>query len=161
VGVGTTFKIYLPRVAEQSEAVEIIDTSAEVPAGIETILLVEDEELVRNLSREILETCGYTVIEARNGLEAMEISENGNCKFDLLMTYVVMPEMGGRELAEILTEKLPNIQILFTSGYTDDAIVRHGVIEADTNFIQKPFTFDALARKVRELLDAEGFKAKT
>ncbi len=159
LGVGTTFRIYLPRVAEQSEA-EVKDTSAELLAGTETILLVEDEELVRNLSREILETCGYTVIEARNGLEALEICENGDCKIDLLMTDVVMPQMGGRELAEKIKEKLLNIQILFTSGYTDNAMVRPGVIETSANFIQKPFTFDALARKVREVLDAEGFKAK-
>jgi len=161
VGAGTTFRIYLPRVAEQSEAAEIKDTSAELPSGTETILLVEDEELVRNLSREILETCGYTVIEARNGLEALEVCENGGCKIDLLMTDVVMPQMGGRELAEKLTEKLPNLQILFTSGYTDDGMARHGgVTETSTNFIQKPFTFDALAHKVRELLNAEDFKAR-
>ncbi|HEV8160188.1 MAG TPA: PAS domain S-box protein [Pyrinomonadaceae bacterium] len=154
VGAGATFRIYLPRVAEQSEAAEIKDTSAELPSGTETILLVEDEELVRNLSREILETCGYTVIEARNGLEALEVCENGNCKINLLMTDVVMPQMGGRELAEKLTEKLPSLKILFTSGYTNEGMVRNGVIETSTNFIQKPFTFDALARKVRELLDA-------
>nr|MBA3692838.1 PAS domain-containing protein [Acidobacteriota bacterium] len=154
VGAGTTFRIYLPRVAEQSEAAEIKDTSAELPSGTETILLVEDEELVRNLSREILETCGYTVIEARNGLEALEVCENGNCKINLLMTDVVMPQMGGRELAEKLSEKLPNLKILFTSGYTNEGMVRNGVIETSTNFIQKPFTFDTLARKVRELLDA-------
>lgn len=154
VEVGTTFRIYLPRVGELSEAVEIKDTSAELPTGTETILLVEDEDLVRNLSIEILETCGYTVIEARNGLEALKICEAEDCKFDLLMTDVVMPQMGGRELAEKLTKKLPNIQVLFTSGYTDDAVMRHGVIETNTNFIQKPFTFDALASKIRELLDA-------
>jgi len=160
-GAGTTFRVYLPRVAEeQSEEVEIINASAELPAGTETILLVEDEELVRKLSRKMLETCGYTVIEARNGLEALEISENGKCKIDLLMTDVVMPKMGGRELAEKLSVKLPNLRILFTSGYTDDAVVRNGIIETNTNFLQKPFTFDALNRKVRKLLDAEGFKAK-
>ncbi len=87
-------------------------------------------------------------------MEALEICENGDCKIDLLMTDVVMPQMGGRELAEKLNKKLPNIQILFTSGYTDDEIVRHG--ETGANFIQKPFTFDALARKVRELLDTGG-----
>lgn len=160
VGAGTTFRIYLPRVVEQSEATEVIDNSAELHCGTETILLVEDEELVRNLSREILKTCGYTVIEARNGLEALGVCENGDCKIDLLMTDVVMPQMGGCELAEKLTEKLPNLQILFTSGYTDNAMVRHNVIETGTNFIQKPFTFDALAHKIRELLDAEDSKAK-
>jgi nitrogen-specific signal transduction histidine kinase/ActR/RegA family two-component response regulator len=160
VGAGTNFRIYLPRVAEQSKVAEIKDTSTELPVATETILLVEDEELVRNLSREILETCGYMVIEARNGLEALEIYENGDCKIDLLMTDVVMPQMGGRELAEKLAERLPNLQILFTSGHTDNATVRHGVSKTSINFIQKPFTFDALARKVRELLNARDFKAK-
>ena len=158
--MGTTFRIYLPQVAEQSEAVEMKDTLAESLTGTETILLVEDEELVRNLSREILETCGYTVIEARDGLEALECCDKGDCKIDLLMTDIVMPRMGGRELAEKLTEKLPNLKILFTSGYADNEMVRRDIIETSTNFIQKPFTLDALAHKVREVLDAGDFKAK-
>ncbi|MBA3694488.1 MAG: response regulator [Acidobacteria bacterium] len=160
VGVGTTFKIYLPQVTERPEAAEIEETLAELPVATETILLVEDEELVRNLSRKILETCGYKVIEARNGLEALEVCENGDYEIDLLMTDVVMPQMGGRELAEKLSERLPNLQILFTSGYTDNAMARHGVIKTSTNFLQKPFTFNALARKVRQLLDTKDFKAK-
>jgi CheY-like chemotaxis protein len=159
-GVGTTFRIYLPRVEDESEAAEVKNTSTELPTGTETILLVEDEELVRNLSREILETCGYTVIKARDGLEALECCDKGDCKIDLLMTDIVMPRMGGRELVEKLTEKLPNLKILFTSGYTDNEMVRRGIIETSTHFIQKPFTLDALAHKVREVLDAEGFKAK-
>ena len=158
VGVGTTFRVYLPRVAEQTEAVEITDIPAEFFTGTETILLVEDEELVRKLSREMLETCGYRVIEARDGIEALKIFDGGDCQLDLLMTDVVMPQMGGRELAEKLKERLPDIKILFTSGYTDDAVIRHGVIETNTNFIQKPFTFDALSLKVRKLLDAEDSK---
>lgn len=161
IGAGTTFRVYLPRVAEQSEAVEITDSPAEFLTGTETILLVEDEELVRKLSREMLETCGYTVIEAREGLEALKIWEAGDCKPDLLITDVVMPQMGGRELAEKLKERLPDIKILFTSGYTDDAVIRYGVIEPNTNFIQKPFTFDALNRKVRELLGADDLKINT
>lgn len=161
MGAGTTFRVYLPRVAEQSEAVEITDSPAEFLTGTETILLVEDEELVRKLSREMLETCGYTVIEAREGLEALKIWEAGDCKPDLLITDVVMPQMGGRELAEKLKERLPDIKILFTSGYTDDAVIRYGVIEPNTNFIQKPFTFDALNRKVRELLGADDLKINT
>ena len=130
-----------------------MDTRVEIPQGTETILLVEDEEMVRNLSKEILKECGYTVIEARNGLEALEICDERDCKFDLLMTDVVMPQMGGRELAEKLTAKAPNMRVLFTSGYTDDAVVRHGIIETNTNFIQKPFTMETLAGKVRRILD--------
>jgi PAS domain S-box-containing protein len=153
VGVGTTFKIYLPRVAEQPTAEKIKDIPAAMPKGTETILLVEDEDVVRHLSRQVLEECGYTVIEARDGLEALKICEQRDYKFDLLMTDVVMPQMGGRELSEILKAKLPGLRILFTSGYTDDAIMRHGVIETNSNFIQKPFTPETLAHKVREILD--------
>lgn len=151
--VGTTFKIYLPRVAEQADAIKITDTSDERSAVTETILLIEDEEPVRNLTREILLACGYTVIEAGNGLEALEICEKRGCNFDLLMTDVVMPEMGGRELAEKLATRFPNLRILFTSGYTDDSVMHRGVIETNINFIQKPFTFETLAAKVRKLLN--------
>jgi PAS domain S-box-containing protein len=153
LGVGTTFKIYLPRVIEKAEAAEVREIVDELPEGTETIFLVEDEDLVRALTRQILEMCGYTVFEARNGVEAMTMCEARDCKFDLLMTDVVMPEMGGRELAAKFAQVHPQMRVLFTSGYTDDAIIRHGVIEAGTNFIQKPFTPDALALKIREVLD--------
>jgi CheY-like chemotaxis protein len=152
-GIGTSFKVYLPRVAVQAEPERIKGLSAEWPKGTETILLVEDEDLVRHLSSQILEESGYTVIEARNGLHALEICEQENYKFDLLMTDVVMPQMGGRELAEKLKSKLPGIKLLFTSGYTDDAIVRHGIIETNTSFIQKPFSPEDLSNKIREILD--------
>ena len=108
---------------------------------------------MRDLTKEILETCGYTVIEARNGVEALSICQKEDFKFDLLMTDVVMPEMGGRELAEELKTRFPNLKIIYTSGYTDDAVVRHGVIEASTNFIPKPYTPAALAKKIRSVLD--------
>jgi two-component system, cell cycle sensor histidine kinase and response regulator CckA len=153
-GSGTTFKVYLPRVVEQQIEVEKLkEITAELPKGTETILLVEDEEMVRQLSMEILKECGYTVISAVNGVEALKLCEEGECRFDLLMTDVVMPQMGGRELAEKLAEKLPGLRILFTSGYTDDAVMRHGVVETNANFIQKPFTPLALAGKIREILD--------
>ncbi len=150
---GTTFKVYLPRVAQQTVTVEKNEISLELPKGTETILVVEDEEMVRHLTRQILEECGYTVIEARNGIEALEICEQKDYKFDLLMTDVVMPEMGGSELSEVLKTKLSDLKTLFTSGYTDDAVVRHGVIEAGTNFLHKPYTPEALANKIREILD--------
>lgn len=155
VGRGTTFNIYLPRVVEESAEVEEIDEPQDFQTGTETILLVEDEEMVRSLSREILETYGYTVIEAEDGVEALTKC-NGDCKIDLLMTDVIMPHMGGRELAEKLTGKLPDLHVLFTSGYTDDPEMHHGVTETTTNFLQKPFTPHALMEKVREVLDAEG-----
>ncbi len=149
---GTTFKIYLPLVTEQTEKAEIKTVSIELAMGTETILLVEDEELVRNLSKKILETCGYRVIEASDGLEALELCRQGH-SFDLLMTDVVMPKMGGRELSEKLIQDFPQLKILFTSGYTDNAVVRHGVIGLNTNFIQKPFTPESLSNKIRAILD--------
>ncbi|MBA2735051.1 MAG: PAS domain S-box protein, partial [Acidobacteria bacterium] len=153
-GVGTTFKIYLPRVVGQAKKSQTKDSLDDFPRGTETILLVEDEEMVRSLTRQILEECGYTVLEAQNGVEAISLCEKQDCQIDLLMTDVVMPQMGGRELAERFALAFPQMKILFTSGYTDDAVVRHGVINEGTNFIQKPFTPDRLAHKVREVLDA-------
>jgi CheY-like chemotaxis protein len=125
-----------------------------IDIGSETVLLVEDEEMVRHMSRQMLETCGYTVIEAGNGIEALSQCESLNQKVDLLMTDVVMPTMGGRELAERITQYYPNIRVLFTSGYTDDAIIRQGMLTEEMNFIQKPFTYEMLAKKVRDSLDA-------
>ena len=152
-GIGTTFKIYLPQVIEQSEAEDAKSTFDELPKGTETIVLVEDEDIVRTLTRQILEMCGYTVLEAGNGVEALSLCEKHDCHIDLLITDVVMPQLGGRELAERFAQIYPQMCILFTSGYTDDAIVRHGVIEADTNFIHKPFTPGDLAHKIRDILD--------
>src|SRR5690606_7532315 len=114
------------------------------------------ETVVRNLAKEVLESCGYTVIEASNGKHALEVVEGGNVQVDMLMTDVVMPEMGGRELAENIENLYPQIKILFTSGYTDSAAVRQGILKEGTNFLPKPFTYDELAQKVRELLDAGG-----
>jgi two-component system cell cycle sensor histidine kinase/response regulator CckA len=152
-GVGTTFKIYLPQVIEQAEQAKAEDTSNDFPGGTETILLVEDEEIVRRLTCRMLEDCGYTVLEACNGVEALSMYEEHDQRIDLLMTDVVMPQIGGRKLAESLVPIYPYMRILYTSGYTDDAVVRHGVIDAGTNFIQKPYTPHGLARKVREILD--------
>jgi two-component system cell cycle sensor histidine kinase/response regulator CckA len=153
IGRGTTFEIYLPRIDREVSA-EIENNKLEnTPKGMETILVVEDEDIVRALTRRILEESGYRVIEARNGVEALSNWEKQNVKIDLLMTDVLMPQMGGSELAEKLAKIYPDLCILFTSGYTDDAIIRHNVIDADNNFIQKPFTFDELTNKVREILD--------
>ncbi len=152
-GKGTTFKIYLPGITETKKIPEKVPGKTSFQKGSETILLVEDEEIVRKLSREVLELCGYKVIEAENGVAALELCENYEGRIDLLMTDVVMPQMGGRELAETLSQIYPQMHVLFTSGYTDDAVVRHGIIDIGTNFIQKPFTFDSLAKKVRELID--------
>ncbi|HQU86384.1 MAG TPA: PAS domain S-box protein, partial [Pyrinomonadaceae bacterium] len=150
---GTSFKIYLPAVVSEEKNNMKSDKNETVTTGSETILLVEDEELVRNLNREILESYGYKIIEARNGVEALKICAEGEIVIDLLMTDVVMPEMGGSELASKLVETHPDLKVLFTSGYTDDAVVRHGVIEEGANFLQKPFSLDALLSKVRKVLD--------
>ncbi len=154
VGKGTTFEVFLPRIEEEIKAPKVSVASDQVPNGTETILLVEDEEIVRNLTRQILETCGYSVIEASDGVQALAVCKQQDIKFDLLITDVVMPNMSGRQLAEELAALRPDAKVLYMSGYTDDAVIRQGVIEIDKNFIQKPFTFDAFSKKVREMLDA-------
>jgi CheY-like chemotaxis protein len=156
-GRGTTFKIYLPRVDESLKEAKEEDKAAEILKGTETVLAVEDEIEVRKLVAEILKGQGYTVIEASDGEEAMKVSrENAGKKIHLLLTDVVMPGMSGRELAVVLGLQHPNMKVLYMSGYTDNAIVHHGVLEEGVNYIQKPFTLDALARKVREVLDQRG-----
>jgi PAS domain S-box-containing protein len=152
-GVGTTFKIYLPRDGEDSQIAPSADTSKGGLGGSETMLLVEDEEGVRSLARLALQRRGYKVLEAPSGAEALKISERYDGDIQLLATDVVMPQMSGRELADRLLSLRPGIRVLYMSGYTDDAIVRHGLLDARVPFLHKPFTLDALARKVREVLD--------
>lgn len=154
VGRGSVFKIYLPEAKSESRVEPLEDSQRELHIGSETILLVEDEPAVRGLAREILEACGYHVIEAADGVDAIEKFEATH-HIDLLMTDVVMPRMGGRELSENILSKCPSAKVLFTSGYTDDAILRHGITDEGTNFLQKPFTFELLSSKVRSLLDSE------
>ncbi len=152
VGRGTTFRIYLPRV-EEAPAAAPAPVAGGMPTGTETVLLVEDEEGVRLLARHVLAACGYTVLVAGEGREALRLCERHRAPIPLLVSDVVMPQMGGRQLAECLHGLHPEMKILYLSGYTDDAIVRHGVHEAEVAFLRKPFTPEALARKVRELLD--------
>jgi hypothetical protein len=151
VGIGTTFKIYLRRTRTAAEPAAQKQTTA--PTGDATVLLVEDEEMVRALVQNALTMYGYTVLAAANGQEALQIVDELAPHVDLLLTDVVMPGgIGGRRLAEELRSRWPHLKVLYMSGYTDDAVVRHGIIEADTAFIQKPFTPLSLARKVREVL---------
>ena len=152
-GRGTTFRIYLPRVDGPAAETERNGRPVDAAGGTETILLVEDEEGVRELARDILRATGYTVIEARNGAEALLLSERHQGPLDLLLTDVVMPRMSGRELAERLTPLRPDLSVLYMSGYTDDAVIRHGVLGAGTAFLQKPFTPAILVDRVRETLD--------
>jgi CheY-like chemotaxis protein len=151
---GTTFKIYLPRVEEDLDTLHGRDETDFLPKGSETVLLVEDEPPVRDLALRLLNQQGYKVLEAGNGEEALRVvQEHIGEKIHLLLTDVVMPQMGGKELANQLKLLRPDVKVLYTSGYTDDAIVHHGVLEAGTHFLQKPFSPVALAQKVREVLD--------
>jgi nitrogen-specific signal transduction histidine kinase/ActR/RegA family two-component response regulator len=152
-GDGTVFKVFLPRFDQESEVAikPLIEMVA--PRGSETILLVEDEDVVRGLARQILEEAGYNVLDARGGDEAIRLCRDLRGPIDLLLTDVVMPEASGKEVADRLTKLRPATCVLYMSGYTDDAIVHHGVVDSDVEFIQKPFTPVALAQKVREVLD--------
>ena len=152
-GRGTTFKIYLPRVNEPLEEIRKEVLKEELPRGNETILIVEDEEEVRKLAGKILERQGYRILETFNGDEALVVCERCRSPIHLMLADIVMPGMSGSELAKRLKPLYPEIKILYMSGYTDDAIVRHGVLEKGVNYIQKPFTMEGLARKVREVLD--------
>ncbi len=152
VGVGTTFKILLPAVETLTSPKSTILELA--PRGTETVLLVEDESEVRRLARLALKTQGYVVLEASNGTEALAIADQYTKPINLLLTDVVMPGMSGRELAEAIRAHHPSIKLLYMSGFTDDAVVRHGIVDATDAFLQKPFTPLSLARKVRSVLDA-------
>jgi CheY-like chemotaxis protein len=151
---GTCFSIYLPRVDEQVPELELPTSQTEQLNGSETILLVEDEEAVRCLAHEILQSNGYSVLDASNGSEALKLSQQHKGVIDLMLTDVVMPKLGGRELAESLAGTRPAMRVLYMSGYTDDAIVHHGVLDGRAAFLQKPFTPDDLARKIREVMAA-------
>ncbi len=153
LGHGTTFMIWLPRVEHPAPLNGPSRGSAELRAGRETILLVEDEDGVRELAREVLQGHGYTVIEARDGESALRIVEDRRERLHLLLTDVVMPKMGGRELARHLTSRHPDVKVLYMSGYPDDALGEHGVLEPGAVLLQKPFTPQGMADKVRQVLD--------
>jgi CheY-like chemotaxis protein len=162
-GQGTTFKIYLPRFeapVERASPDPVITASLR---GSETVLLVEDQEEVRSLVRKMLEARGYRVLVATSGLDALRLgreletlrlTEQYGQTIDLLVTDVVMPGMSGREVALLLSPGFPKMQVLYMSGYTDESIVHRGMLEPGIAFLQKPFTAEALARKVREVLDS-------
>ena len=151
-GFGTVFKIYLPRVLQPTELSSPSSQSPGQLNGTETILLAEDEVALRTLIYETLERLGYTVLEAGDGEEAMSVSSRYQNPIHLLISDVVMPKMSGRKLAQRITAARPETKILFISGYTDDAIIHHGVIDSNEAFLQKPFSPTALARKVRVVL---------
>jgi len=153
-GAGTTVRVFLPRVEGEPvvEPKRPAVPEQEPARGTETVLLVEDEEMVRRMTREVLEGAGYHVLEASSGFAALRVSSGHGGRLDLLLTDVVMPGMSGRELAERLAPVRPGMKVLYMSGHTDDAIFHHGVNQAGTGFLQKPFTPETLERRVRELL---------
>ncbi len=151
---GTTFQIYLSAIEETEKKQERFPERQDILSGDESILLVEDEESLRKMAGKILKRYGYSVIEAKDGIEALEISSKGDrLKIDLLVTDVVMPGMGGKELADKLTEDYPKLDVLYISGNTDNAIAHHGVLDEGISLFQKPFSSQSLAGNAREVLD--------
>jgi two-component system, cell cycle sensor histidine kinase and response regulator CckA len=153
LGEGSTFGVYLPR-ATDSEELRVTGEFESGPFGNATVLLVEDEDAVRRLASRVLVRAGYVVLTAASADAAMEIAAHFEGTIDLLLTDVVMPGRSGRELAEELMPLHPEMRLLYASGYTEDAIIRHGVSSQQTAFLEKPFTPNALLRKVRQVLDA-------
>ena len=148
------FKVYLPRVMEEIQTREpSVKDRAQKLTGTETLLVVEDEGVVRNLVRKRLQRDGYTVLEANHGEEALRIAIRYEGTIDLMVTDVVLPNMSGRQLAERMATIRSDTRVLYMSGYADSAIVQHGVLDPGIAFLRKPFTLDALASKVREVLD--------
>ncbi|MCD6200157.1 MAG: response regulator [Deltaproteobacteria bacterium] len=152
-GKGTTFKIYFPRVAEGVVAGKEDEKLADVISGSETVLIVEDNDALRDITKKILQKYGYRVLEAENGEKALNISETHEGPIHLLLTDVVMPGMSGSDLSEKLQSIRPETRVIYMSGYTDNAIVHHGILRQDINFIEKPFSPESLGKKVRQVLD--------
>ncbi len=153
-GLGTTFRIYFPAVEEKESSSKVMDASTP-QRGTEKILLVEDEDGVRGLAVLALQTYGYKVLAASNGKEMMRLVEQHQSGFDLMVTDVVMPSMSGPDLAKALRPRFPLMKVLYCSGYTDDAVVRHGLLQENVAFLQKPYTPLALVKRVRQVLDGK------
>lgn len=160
VDKGTTFNIYLPRIKAEMQLPRGNHNQAPQKKGSETLLVVEDEPMVRDLTLRLLQEAGYKVLDAGGGEDALRIAEEYDGPIHLMITDVVMPQMSGRELAECLARQRPETKVLYVSGYTTDAIVRHGVLEEGISFLEKPFTTNSLASKVREVLDDTLVKAR-
>lgn len=159
LGTGTTFKVYLPLDDEEPRQAGVTASVEPIKRGSETVLLVEDEDMVRKLASELLAESGYTVLEANGGEAAIHLGKEHKARIDLLITDVVMPKLSGKEVAEQLQAIHPETRVLFMSGYTDEAIVHHGIVDSGIAFIQKPFSERALAQKIRDVLDATNGQA--
>jgi two-component system, cell cycle sensor histidine kinase and response regulator CckA len=153
-GRGTSVKVYLPRI-DQAATLDDPSKKKKATRGSETILLVEDDEMVRTLVRETLLREGYKILDAPGPLEAKKMSEQFKAQIQLMITDVVMPKISGRDLAEQLSKRRPDMKVLYMSGYTDNAVLNSGILEKEVAFIQKPFTPLALTEKVREVLEAD------
>ena len=153
LGRGTTFRILLPESRDDRENQPIPKVQQSPQVGFETILLVEDEDMVRTLTRRILESHGYRVLEARDGSEALELAERHAEPLDLVLTDVIMPKMSGKELAQHLKQKQPGLKVLFMSGYTESFVSHEGILDADVALIEKPFAEAALLDRIRTILD--------
>jgi CheY-like chemotaxis protein len=153
VGRGTTFRIYLPEFTGPAADL-LVPTVSPSPGGAETILIVEDEVAVRRMASRALASQGYAILEAENGAQALDLLARAQAPVDLVLSDVVMPVLNGRELSERLAADRPEIRVLFMSGYTDDDIIRRGLLRPGVPFLQKPFMPADLSRKVREVLDA-------
>jgi CheY-like chemotaxis protein len=154
-GRGTSFKVYLPATTARPHVEQRVPQAPSETGGKETILIVEDEKAVRELAGEALRLLGYTVLTAGNPIEAQEVAESHRAHIDLLLTDVVLPNMDGRSLFNKLSESRPALKVLYMSGYTDNAIVHHGVLDSQVCFLQKPFTIGSLGGKVREALSRQ------
>jgi len=152
---GTSFKIYLPRLEAAADQLQVAAAAGPPPGGTETVLLVEDEPALRVLVEEILTKGGYHVLQNEKPEDALALAASHEGAIDLVLTDVIMPNMSGRQMADALRLERPRIRVLFMSGYTDDAISHHGILEPGTHFLEKPFTADGLLRKIREVLEAE------
>jgi len=153
LGLGATFKIYLPTVEQQADEIPVLKPVAKSVGGRETVQLVEDEAALRQLAREFLASKGYTVIEATDGDDALRIAQNHTGRIDLMITDVIMPHMGGAQLAETLAAARPQMKVLFVSGYAENTILGDSPTDVMTRFLQKPFSLEELARKIRTVLD--------
>jgi two-component system cell cycle sensor histidine kinase/response regulator CckA len=151
---GTCVKVYLPRI-DQPVPVELQDVRKKVSRGSETILLVEDDDMVRNLVRETLEREGYKILDAAGPKQARRLAEQFKSAIPLMITDVVMPKVNGRDLAEELTRHRPDMKVLYMSGYTDGAILNSGLLRKEVAFLQKPFTPAALTEMVRAVLEGD------